>query len=256
MCRLLAYQGEPNYLYQHIFEPEHSLIEQSHHATKGKMSVNADGYGLAWQSAKNLPVVFKDVLPAWGCENLHNIAHHTQSSTFIAHVRASTHAPISRLNCHPFKHDGWVFAHNGQINDYQKIQRQVENALPDNLFHAKYGQTDSEVIFLGLLNFGFDNDPIAATQDYIKSIESLARTQNIKIPLVLTAALFKNDQLVMIRYASKGKTAPSLFKKQCLNGICFASEPYTNDGSWSKVAENSITISIKGESVQTTKLIS
>lgn len=250
MCRLLAYQGETNYLSDHIFEPEHSLIEQSHHATKGKMSVNADGYGLAWQSEKADPVVFKDTMPAWGCDNLHDIAYHTKSPTFIAHVRASTSAPVSRLNCHPFKQDGWVFAHNGQINQYELLQRKIENALSDDSYHAKKGQTDSEVIFLGLLDHGFDADPVSATQNYIKYIEGLAAKQNIKKPMVLTAALFKDDKLVMIKYASKGRPAPSLFKRQCSNGICFASEPYANDGTWSKVTDNSITIAIKGGDVQ------
>ena len=256
MCRLLAYQGEPNYLSHHIFEPEHSLIDQSHHATKGKMSVNADGYGLAWQSDKNDIALFKDILPAWGCDNLHNIAYHTKSPTFIAHVRASTQAPVSRLNCHPFKQDGWVFAHNGQINEYPKIQRQIENALPDRLFHAKHGQTDSETIFLSLLNHGFDANPLKATNSFISSIEQLAGQKNIKIPVVLTAALFKDNTLVMIRYASKGRTPPSLFKKQCLQGICFASEPYANDGTWQPVVENSITICVKDESIQNIRLVS
>lgn len=250
MCRLLAYQGETNYISDHIFEPEHSLIEQSHHATKGKMSVNADGYGLAWQSEKSEPVMFKDTMPAWGCDNLHDIAYHTKSPTFIAHVRASTSAPVSRLNCHPFKQDGWVFAHNGQINDYQLVQRQVENALSDKMFSAKKGQTDSEIIFLGLLDYGFDADPVAATQNYIKFIESIAAEKNIKKPMVLTAAMFKDDRLVMIRYASTGRPAPSLFKRQCPNGICFASEPYAKDGTWSVVPDNSITIAVKNESVQ------
>lgn len=250
MCRFLAYQGEINYLADHIFEPEHSLIEQSHHATKGKMSVNADGYGLAWQSEKAEPVMFKDTMPAWGCENLHNIAYHTQSPTFIAHVRASTAAPVSRLNCHPFKQDGWVFAHNGQINDYQLIQRQVENALSDNMYNAKKGQTDSEVIFLGLLDHGFDADPVAATQNYIRHIEELGAQKDIRKPLVLTAALFKGDRLIVIRYASKGRPAPSLFKRQCGNGICFASEPYAKDGTWSTVSDDSITVATKGSTVQ------
>lgn len=254
MCRLFAYQGEPNFLSDHIFEPEHSLIEQSHNATKGKMSINADGYGLSWQSDRQDSVVFKDILPAWGCSNLENIAYNIKSPTFIAHVRATTSAPVSRLNCHPFKHDGWVFAHNGQINEYQKIQRQVENALPDNLFAAKHGQTDSEVIFLGLLDYGFDADPVAATQKYIEFIEAIAADKNIQKPLVLTAAMFKQDKLVLIRYASKGRAAPSLFQKQCHSGVCFASEPSDNDNNWHSVANNSLTIVVKGESIQTIAL--
>ncbi len=254
MCRLLAYQGETNYLSQHIFEPEHSLIEQSHHATKGKMSVNADGYGLAWQSEKHTPAVFKDILPAWGCDNLETIAYHTKSPTFIAHIRATTGAPVSRLNCHPFQYNDWVFAHNGQINQYQDLQRQIESDLPDTLFHAKQGQTDSEMIFLGLLNFGFDAEPFKATQEYIKYIENMASKQQIKKPIVLTAAMFKNEKLIMIRYASKGRIAPSLFKKQCNKGICFASEPYAKDGTWQSVEENTLSICVKAQPIQIHKL--
>ena len=57
MCRLAGYIGEPIPLQSLIIEPEHSLIEQSLEAQEAKLSVNGDGFGVAWHDELDEPGV-------------------------------------------------------------------------------------------------------------------------------------------------------------------------------------------------------
>jgi glutamine amidotransferase len=77
MCRWLAYQGNPIYLDQLVYQPEHSLVHQSIEARKAVTRVNADGFGLGWYTERSTPGQFHEVLPAWSDENLRSLAHHT-----------------------------------------------------------------------------------------------------------------------------------------------------------------------------------
>ena len=42
MCRWAAYRGDPLYLEELVSSPAHSLIEQSHCATRAKTATNGD----------------------------------------------------------------------------------------------------------------------------------------------------------------------------------------------------------------------
>jgi len=63
MCRWAAYIGKPLYLSDILIAPEHSLIDQSSSANKGKARLNADGFGLAWYSQKRSQVSLKTFFP-------------------------------------------------------------------------------------------------------------------------------------------------------------------------------------------------
>jgi glutamine amidotransferase len=42
-----------------------------------------------------------------------------------------------RANCHPFAHQNWSFAHNGQIGGFHKMQRLLKSLLSDELYQAR-----------------------------------------------------------------------------------------------------------------------
>ena len=50
MCRWLAYSGQPTYLEELLYKPEHSLVEQSLHAVEAKTLTNGDGFGIGWHA--------------------------------------------------------------------------------------------------------------------------------------------------------------------------------------------------------------
>src|ERR1700710_1174428 len=64
MCRWAAYCGDPLYLEELVSSPAHSLIEQSHCATRAKTATNGDGFGIAWYGDRPEPGRYRDVLPA------------------------------------------------------------------------------------------------------------------------------------------------------------------------------------------------
>lgn len=85
----------------------------------------------------------------WSDPNLRSLTRHVKSGLFLAHVRASTGTATSRNNCHPFVHDAWSFMHNGQVGGYDQFRRDADMMIPDSLYPARRGATDSEALFLG-----------------------------------------------------------------------------------------------------------
>lgn len=170
MCRWLAYQGTPIYLDQLVYQPEHSLVHQSLEARKAVTRVNADGFGLGWYTERTTPGQFHEVLPAWGDENLRSLTHHIRSHRFMAHVRSSTGTQVSRSNCHPFILDHWMFLHNGQIGEFEKVKFALERQLPESLYVKRVGTTDSELIFLLMMSNGLRSQPVQAITTTIGQI--------------------------------------------------------------------------------------
>ncbi|MEL6571720.1 MAG: class II glutamine amidotransferase [Pseudomonadota bacterium] len=239
MCRIAAYVGPEIPLENIIVRPKHSLLAQSQNATEAKLSVNGDGFGVAWYSAHDkTPGLYRDVLPAWADDNLTNLCRMIRAPLFLSHVRASTVGKTSRDNCHPFVNGKWSFCHNGQIPHFKAIERQMEQDLPDDLYHARRGSTDSEMIFLSLLANWLEADPataMSATLDEIDVAESIR-------PVKLTCVFSDGEKLYGFRYGSDG-VAPTLYLSDTLDngGRAFASEPLTGVATgWRAVPPNTL----------------
>lgn len=234
MCRIAAYSGPSIPLENIIVRPKHSLLEQSQHASEAKLAVNGDGFGIAWYDQGETPGLYRDVLPAWADGNLTSLCRMVRSRLFIAHVRASTVGETSRQNCHPFSYGRWSFCHNGQVPHFPAIRRRLEAALPDHLYGARGGSTDSEMIFLTLLANGLADDPNTAMA---KTLEQIGEGRD---PVKLTCVFSDGQSLFGFRHASKGK-APTLYASDTLDngGLAFASEPLDGD-TWDEVPQGKI----------------
>jgi glutamine amidotransferase len=163
MCRWIAYRGEPTALERYVTSPAHSLVEQSMRALESTAATNGDGFGLGWYADLPDPGVYREVRPAWSDDNLRNLCRHIRSHLFFAHVRATTGTAVTRPNCHPFVSGPWMFMHNGVIGDWSQIRRPVEAMIPDELYPARLGTTDSEAVFLAIMGAGGADDPVGAT---------------------------------------------------------------------------------------------
>lgn len=221
MCRIAAYIGPEIPLENIVVRPAHSLLDQSQRATEAKLAVNGDGFGISWYNAAGQLGLYRDVLPAWADDNLTNLCRMVSSSCFIGHVRASTVGGTSRMNCHPFAYGKWSFCHNGQIPQFKAIQRKMAAALPDELFDARQGTTDSEMLFLTLLANGLDRDPQAAIQATLAAIGPAGKRAN-----KLTCVFSDGETVYAFRHASNG-VAPTLYVSGVLDngGRAVASEP-------------------------------
>lgn len=154
MCRFLGYAGESLALATLLQSASNSLIAQSR-SQKGSGTVHADGCGLCWYNpvlGEN-PAVYRSIKPVWNDSNLHHIIQKTQSKVFVGHIRAATVGTLSELNCHPFHYGRYAFVHNGTVDHFAKIKRALLNQLPEHLFLAIQGTTDSECLFYLILSF-------------------------------------------------------------------------------------------------------
>ena len=255
MCRWLAYAGASVFLDKLLFEPENSLIEQSLHARKGVVATNGDGFGVGWYAERCTPGIYRDVLPAWNDCNLQNLAHQIKSPLFFAHVRASTGTATSRMNCHPFSHGNWLFMHNGQVGGFEFLHRRLDLLIPDHLYSAKLGGTDSEILFLLLIKNGLADDVMGAVNATIAEVEGVMNEAGVTEAFRFTAGLTDGERIAAIRYASDD-CAPTLFWSQQPDCTLVASEPLDLERAawtWNSVPQHHV-LFVKGRDTNLEKL--
>ena len=252
MCRFLAYIGEPVFLNTLVCEPAHSLLHQSLQAERALTATNGDGFGIGWYGEREAPAVYREVMPAWSDENLLALCHTLRSPLFFAHVRAATGTAIARQNSHPFRYGRWLFMHNGQIGGYAQVRRSLEASLPDALYAARKGATDSELLFL--LALAKVEQGLAVTdavREVFDATVRLMRQHGIEQPLRFSAAMADGEHLHVFRLASDDKP-PSLYVNSGARGTAVASEPLDDDdGQWQPLRSGSaITFKRSGRAVE------
>ena len=249
MCRFLAYSGEPVFLSSLVSAPAHSLVHQSLHAAEAKTGTNGDGFGIGWYGERPEPGLYREVRPAWSDENLRSLCEQVRSRLFFAHVRASTGTASTRANCHPFAHGRHLFMHNGQIGGYARLKRRIEAMIPDELYEARLGTTDSEAIFLAALGQGLAADPLGAMARTLKAVRGLMAEANVTEPLRFTAALTDGEDLYAFRCACDGNP-PSLYVRKAEGGLTVVSEPIDGrkDG-WREVPKGCTLIAKAGRPI-------
>jgi predicted glutamine amidotransferase len=210
MCRWMAWFGQPVLIDELLFKTQHGIVDQSLHARMGAEPTNGDGFGLGWYGGGEGPGLYRSVSPAWSDDNLREIAAHIESPLFFAHVRAAIGSPVQETNCHPFRKDNWLFVHNGYVDNFHLLRRDLMLAIDPGLFADVVGSTDTEVIFKLALTFGLEDDPLTAIERAVGCIEGTARKRGIA-PLVQgTFGVSDGESLWAVRYATRGK-ARSLF---------------------------------------------
>jgi predicted glutamine amidotransferase len=128
--------------------------------------VNVHGCGIGWYArercglvdelgldAYNRPTVYTTVAAPSHDRNLRALSKTISSSLLFGHVRAAgPGASVHQYNCHPFFKGRYMFMHNGDITDFSKVRRGLQHQLRDDLFDHMSGTTDSELLFLLILN--------------------------------------------------------------------------------------------------------
>lgn len=210
MCRWLAYSGAPVVLDEVLFKTDRSLIDQSLRASMSPTTTNGDGFGIGWYGKRDNPGVYKDIRPAWNDSNLHALAEQIEASVFLAHVRATTGTPVQRTNCHPFNHKNWLFVHNGLINEFDTLRRDLAFAIAPELFPLIHGTTDSELMFLLALGYGMEDNVKAGLERMAGVVEHIATNHGVENALQMTLGISDGESLFAVRYSTEGKSR-SLF---------------------------------------------
>ena len=203
MCRWLAYSGTPILMEELLFQPGHSLIDQSLHSTMGATTTNGDGFGVGWYGVGETPAVYHSVEPAWNERNLKQIAAHTVSGLVFAHIRAATGTAVQQTNCHPFRHGRWLWQHNGAIREFHTVKRDLQLAVDPSLFADIEGSTDTETFFYLALTFGLEHDPPAAVAKAVGFIEETGRKHGVEQPIQMTVATTDGKKVWAFRYSSE-----------------------------------------------------
>ncbi len=203
MCRWMAWHGQPLLIEELLFKPKHSLIDQSLHARMGAETTNGDGFGLGWYGTGEGPGVYRSVSPAWDDANLRHLAGHIESPLYLAHVRAASGSPVQQTNCHPYRHGRWLFVHNGLINDFPLLRRELTLAVDPTLFLDIEGSTDSELLFHLALTRGLEEDPLAALARAIGLVETSARGHGVDHAVQASIGVSDGERLWAVRYSTE-----------------------------------------------------
>ena len=106
------------------------------------------------------------------------------------------------------------------------MQRSLELLLSDELYQARQGTTDSELLFLLLLQFSLSKSVDMACRKAIGILKRMHTKMSISEPLRIAAV---GADLFALRYASDAYS-PTLYRSRKLDngGITIASEPLDN----------------------------
>jgi predicted glutamine amidotransferase len=264
MCRWMAWLGQPVLIEELVFNTEHGIVDQSLEARMGAEPTNGDGFGLGWYGHGDSPALYRSVAPAWSDDNLREIASHIESPLFFVHVRAAIGSPVQESNCHPFRHKNWLFVHNGYLDHFHELRRDLMLAIDPGLFADVVGSTDTEVVFKLALTNGLEDDPIESLERTVGIIEGVARKRGLA-PLVQgTFGVSDGECLWAVRYATRGK-ARSLFasadvdtlrelapdneriKRMTDDDRVIVSEPFADlPGAWQEIPETTAVVVRRG----------
>jgi len=257
ICRWLAYSGSPVLLEELLYNRQNSLIVQSLHSRLGAEETNGDGFGVGWYGEPETPAVFRSIEPAWNDRNLRELSGHIESGLVFAHIRASTGSPVQQTNCHPFRNGHWLFMHNGFVDGFHEIKRDLALAVDPSLYPEMEGTTDTEMMFHLALTFGLKDDPPQAVARTVGLVEATGREHGVEFPFQGTIATTDGERIWAFRYSSKGDSRSLFFstdlptlrelypENEELQGLdeesrLVVSEPLGDlPGAWNEVPESS-----------------
>src|SRR4051812_40857472 len=153
MCRLFGFRSViPSKVHRSLLAAENALGVQSNQ--------HPDGWGVAFY-VDGSPHVTRSPSTALGDALFHRLSGVVSSQTVLAHVRKATRGDKTVLNCHPFQYGRWVFAHNGDVPDFERHRDALVQQVDPELRRFILGETDSEVLFFILLTELRKKGPLA-----------------------------------------------------------------------------------------------
>jgi predicted glutamine amidotransferase len=181
------------------------------------------------------------------------MARKIESNCVLGHIRSATMGDITTYNCHPFSYKEYSFVHNGGIEHFEDLRRELISELDEELFHAVKGQTDSEHLFFLIMQFlkqdkqeNLENALLKA----VKWVNDRQKDTDSDHFSGLNIAISNGRQLIVTRYCSKDYRPISLYyttsrSKELLEdevtfeNLIVASEPLTNlTKDWIEITPN------------------
>ncbi len=261
MCRLFGFRSViPSQVHSSLVEAENALGAQSER--------HPDGWGVAYY-IDGAPHLTRSSETALSDSLFHRVSGVVSSETVIAHVRKATVGPMTVLNCHPFQYGRWVFAHNGDIPEFERCRAALRQEIAPNLRRFILGETDSEVIFFLFLSelsrygplgrrLGID-EVVDALRDTTKRVRKVCDGPDAPSPALLTfmvtngttmAATHGGKELFWSTFKTRcaDRDACSYFAPECeaetesgfINHLIVSSEPLSGQNVWNEMAPGEV----------------
>jgi predicted glutamine amidotransferase len=130
-------------------------------------------------------------------------------------VRAASVGEVSESNCHPFQYKNLLMMHNGGVENFASLKRQIREPLSDEFYNWIKGQTDSEHLFALMLHFLFKEGKSIDSEGVIQAFErmfdhlqKLMVQHNITEPAYLNMVVTNGLFVVGTRFITDPKETP------------------------------------------------
>lgn len=241
MCRLTAYLGAPLPLETLVFGGTHSLFVQSWApAELLSGTVNADGWGVVWYDGAR-PVGLARSEPIWHADGLDATLRAIRSPLALAAIRnATTGLPVVAPPIAPVTYGRWSFVLNGFIPSFRaRHMRSLRALLPDHLYAALVGVSDTETLFLLAVESLERGASLAEALEHVVRI-ALDEVGADGEECQLTLLLSDGEGLAAVRTSNRDRVN-SLYRSDrgalAPGGTLLASEPLDSDDRWTPVPE-------------------
>lgn len=146
MCRLYGFRSA-------IDSSVHHSLVAAENAMARQSTRHQDGWGLAYY-VDRFPQIVRNDAQALGDTLFSEVSAVVSTRTFLAHIRQATEGSVRVLNCHPFQHGAWTFAHNGQVCGFgdPEVKARIDALVDPKFKRFILGDTDSERFFYAILS--------------------------------------------------------------------------------------------------------
>jgi gamma-glutamyl hercynylcysteine S-oxide hydrolase len=239
MCRHLAYLGPPVTLRSVIIDPPHGLYTQAWAPRFQRPAVvNADGFGVGWYAAEDHePARYRQAVPIWADESFADLARVTRTGALLATVRNATPGTgQGQAAVGPFRHDRWLFSHNGVLEGWPASTVGLAATLPPAALLDLEARVDSALawaLVLHRLRGGLA--PAQALADTIGALHAAGVTGRFNFLLTDGS---------MIAATAAGHT---LYYRRAGGGVTVASEPADDEPGWIVVPGGSVVTAVPAQ---------
>jgi gamma-glutamyl hercynylcysteine S-oxide hydrolase len=239
MCRHLAYLGPPLPLAAFLFDPPHSLVEQSFapREMRGGGRINADGFGVGWYPpGADAPLRYRRDRPIWTDTDLPGLAATTSAGAVLAAVRSATVGmPVRETGAAPFTEGRWLFSHNGVVAGWPDSVTGLAATLPARDLLTLDAPTDAAFLW------ALVRHELRGGGDLVKSIVDTVHA-------VAGAAPASRLNLLL----TDGRTAVAttwwhaLSVRRAADATLISSEPLDDDPAWRAVPDRHLVVATAG----------
>jgi glutamine amidotransferase len=237
MCRHLAYLGPPRSLASLLYEPAHSLEQQSWKPLRQRAgAMNADGWGVGWwdPSVRAEPARYRTASPMWTDRSFRSVAEVVHAGSFMAAVRSATPpSPIVETGNAPFSAGPWLFSLNGYVRGFRgPVGEALRREVTESRAIGIDGTSDSEVLFALVL------DALDRGASPEEALAGVIATATARAESFLNLLLYDGHTVLATTWGNSLSTLRDT--GLATGGVLVASEPLDEEAGWVDVPDRSV----------------